>query len=123
MANHCDGHGTIVRERLGASGAYETPAGSCPGCTLCRFLDHYRVVRKAPCSCTTSAHPGWTEDENWEQPYRLKPGTVYERTEGDGLILCGWCDGDLWVWRDVTTPDGMRSLACDLLILAAELDG
>ena len=55
------------------------------------------VSVKAPCTCTETEHPGWSIDECWEQPYATK--VPYERTEGDGLIVCGWCDGDLWVWR------------------------
>ena len=73
---------------------------------------------------TQRSTPGWSIDENWqcEDPRAYAQGR-YERSEYDGLIPCGWCDGDLWRWVDVTTPDDLRAMANDMLILAEEVDG
>lgn len=55
------------------------------------------------CSCDA----GWVEDENWSPPDpRAYARGRYDRSAGDGLILCGFCGGDGVRWTEIERVDG-----------------
>lgn len=58
-----------------------------------RLAELQRIVanRIRPCSCTN----GWVDDENWS-PYDDEGPRHRRRTEGDGLIPCGFCNLGGW---------------------------
>lgn len=61
-----------------------------------------RVTIQEVVECGRCDDDGLVEDENWwpEFPARFARGE-YERSEGDGLIVCGFCDGDRWRWQTI----------------------
>lgn len=46
----------------------------------------------APHPCVYCKGTGWVEDEGWSH-YPYGKGSFRERTEGDGYMICGGCDG------------------------------
>lgn len=65
-------------------------------------MSDYRVEKKVPCPCASSDTPGYVEDEGWS--HYGHGFYQYDRTPGDGLLECGLCEGDLWIWEQVSTP-------------------
>lgn len=65
-----------------------------------------------PCSCTN----GLVEDENWQpEDYRALAyarGQV-GRSYRDGLLLCGFCDGDGWRYRTITLDAAAMAAALE----------
>lgn len=57
---------------------------------LDRVLGLHTVA--SPCSCGGRR---WVQDEGWAPDY-LGIGTRQERTEGDGLVPCGFCNHGGW---------------------------
>lgn len=81
------------------------------------------VARAArPCSCTTpsqyaldrGAGPGVVIDENYRGPDHLSPrewmSAGAPRDLGEGLLVCGFCAGDAWVWGEVDITEMLEDL-------------
>lgn len=50
------------------------------------------VYRAERCSCKG----GWVEDEGWSPEYREQALASYQKTPGDGIVPCGFCNHGGW---------------------------